>query len=106
VLLQHRDHLAGEQARLFAGERLDEQPARAGLVDDPLEGGDDLTGGAGDRDGRPVLAGGGAVDVFGGLPTLKRCGVAFQAAAPFAGYTCQRLKRRPTFWPTAKRSPS
>jgi hypothetical protein len=51
-LPQHRGHLAGEQACLLAGEGLDEQAARACLVDGLLEGADDLVGSAGDRDGR------------------------------------------------------
>ena len=63
ALLQRRDHLTGEQAGLLAGEGLDEQPPHAGRVESLLEGADDLVGGAGDRDGRPVLAGGSGVGV-------------------------------------------
>ena len=62
-LPQHRDHLLGEQACLLPGEGLDEQPACAGRVEGLLEGIDDLVGGAGDRERRPVLPGGTAVDL-------------------------------------------
>ena len=49
---------------------------------------------------------GGIVDLFRRLSTLERRRAAAQAAAPPVGYTCQRLKRSPTLWPTPKRSPS
>ena len=43
---------------------------------------------------------------FCSLSAVERCGTRAQAAAAPAGYTCQRLKRRPTFCPTLKRSPA
>src|SRR5580693_2671409 len=87
ALLQRRDHLTGEQARLLAGEGLDEHPARAGLVDDLLEGSGHLFGGAGDRDGGPVRLAGAA----GGLEFSVRRG---DRTPPAGGVEREELAER------------
>src|SRR5579863_6118123 len=63
ALLEYRDYLAGEEGGLVAGEGLDEEAAGPRLVDELLQGVDDLIGSAGDGDDRPALAVGDALDV-------------------------------------------